>query len=544
MDRCVEEAGRIERRGKVLIREIRRDLRKTMGLSVVFYGLQMFVEGLLVLYSAHILGELADAVFRLDLQFGINYFWQLLACVGATVVIPPLVGVLGETTMFRNALTHERAVLSRFFKKSCESVKKLEEGEIQYRLEDDLIELNQIWVMLHTRYMAAPVLLVCLLYQVLGINLLFTVIAFIVSLGKLIVPVAVAKLMAKYDMESRSYEEQVRTLENELTTKPHIIKLYGLKESMIRKLDGLYQDYLHHVQKPMIRKDVISRNFSSFLDTFSILLILFFGAVLTAQGEIAAGDVAAMMGYLTVFDTLLGYAAYMIRNIPVYKNLLIRTEIFYEEGEEEQGEEIEEIEGIRAERLSISYGEKQIFENLSFQVRMGKTNVVLGKNGSGKSTLFKVLAGIKRDYEGSILIGDRQLRSLKIESWRSKIAYASQDSFLFAGNVLDNVCLGDMGARREDAEKVMEEIGILHLAERKIGGEDNGNLSGGERQKVSIARALMKKAPVLLLDEPDNHLDTDTLDWLRRFIASASCTVLYISHDGELADLADNQIIL
>ena len=89
----------------------------------------------------------------------------------------------------------------------------------------------------------------------------------------------------------------------------------------------------------------------------------------------------------------------------------------------------------------------------------------------------------------------------------------------------------------------MEQVGISHLRGRVINGRQN-DLSGGEKQKISIARALLKGADLLILDEPGNNLDRATLDWLKAFIGSTEMTVLYISHDEALTAAADRCIVL
>ena len=167
----------------------------------------------------------------------------------------------------------------------------------------------------------------------------------------------------------------------------------------------------------------------------------------------------------------------------------------------------------------------------------------MGENGSGKTTLLNILSGALVDYKGSILIDSVELKELNKEWWRTQVAYVTQDPFLFKGTVRENVKLGNLSASIEQIEKVMDKIGILYLADRNIDIEKN-DLSGGERQKISIARALLKDSAILLLDEPSNHLDSYTNKWLIEWLRKSDKIVICTSHDKDLLQISDMQIKL
>ena len=124
-----------------------------------------------------------------------------------------------------------------------------------------------------------------------------------------------------------------------------------------------------------------------------------------------------------------------------------------------------------------------------------------------------------------------------------KKEHVTQDPFLFKGTVRENVKLGNLSDSIEQIEKVMDKIGILYLADRNIDIEKN-DLSGGERQKISIARALLKDSAILLLDEPSNHLDSYTKKWLIEWLRKSDKIVIFTSHDKDLLQISDMQIKL
>lgn len=513
-----------------------------IGISV----LDECLKGLLSVYTASILGSFADAVFRLDLSVGKANLVKLLFCLFVTILVIPALELFDNLIMLKYALWHDRIVLSRFLDKTYRSVIQCEAGNMQQRLEDDPCDMRKYLVWITESAVMAPVTLVFLLYNALSVSPLFTAIVFAVSLVKLIVPLAVRKLEQRYDRQNREYRSSVRTYENEITENPHTVRLYGLKDAFIRRLDTLYQVYYRDVQRKSIRCSQISGSISGFLDTFCTLVILFSGAGMAAAGFITPGAVAAMVGYFGVFGAIIGSVGTVIRKTPILRNIAERMLFFYEEREDVSGEEVDRFDVLSAEGVSFSYGETKILDGLCFQVHSGEKIAVTGPNGSGKSTLIKMICGLLRG--DGLFVNGRDIRALSAESWREQFAYVPQEPLLFTGSVRENIALGRPGAAEGEITRIMEEVGIGYLAERRIGensGSSSGSdLSGGERQKISIARALLKNTPILIFDEPSNHLDAETLRWLTEFIRSSDKTVLYISHEETLTSAADNRIRL
>lgn len=516
--------------------------------AVIFYSTSDIISGILTVYAARILGDFADAVFNLDFSYGISSFWKLLISIGISVVGVPIISMIGELLMFRNALKHDRLVYRRFLDQTYASAMKISEGEIQYRLEQDAIDLRCYWVDLLVKFISIPLTVVYLLYNSIQISPLFTIIVFAISLIKLTVPMAVKKIASKYDKETREYRSSVRALETEITKKPHIVKLYGLSESLIERLDKLYKNYYKTVFCKSSKYNTLADSVLSFLDIFCILLILFVGAIMVSNDIISTGAVAAMAGYFSVFNTIISNFDYIIRKTPIIKNLSDRLKVFYNDTEIKYDSATNCFAGIEAKSLCIEanslcfdYDNNNAFNNLSFTIHNGDKVAVVGENGSGKSTLIKILCGLLKKYKGSIKINGYELNELPIENWRREFAYVEQEPYLFEGSVKENILLGNLSATDESITAIMKELGINQLADRRISTNENV-LSGGEKQRISIARALLKGTDLLILDEPSNNLDENSLSWLNNFISKSSKTIIYITHDKNIVR-ANNYVI-
>ena len=202
---------------------------------------------------------------------------------------------------------------------------------------------------------------------------------------------------------------------------------------------------------------------------------------------------------------------------------------------------------MEATRVSFSYEEEAesplVLDGISLTVGRGEFLAVLGHNGSGKSTLLKVMACLLTNYNGKLLVNGRELREWDTWAYRSHIAYAPQEPYLFQGSVLENIKIGNPSLSDAAAQALIEKMGIGYLAHTPIS-LGNSALSGEEKPKMSIARSIANDRPFLFLDEPGNHLDGDTLDWLCAFLRKSSKTIVFVSHHERLAACADRQIWL
>lgn len=204
--------------------------------------------------------------------------------------------------------------------------------------------------------------------------------------------------------------------------------------------------------------------------------------------------------------------------------------------------------GIQLEDVSFHIGEFAI-EDLSLTVRKGEYFVLTGPNGAGKTLLIRLIAGLLQPTAGVIRIHGRPVTDLP--PWERNIGYAPQDGILFPNRtVRENIRFGleirrlDKSTIRNEVERAASMMDINHLMDRRPQG-----LSGGEQQKVNLARALALKPSVLLLDEPVSAIDEDTRDSLcgklRSIQRETGVTTLHISHNRRETDLvADRAAVL
>lgn len=522
---------------------IYQDCRKAMIPSTIWYLVDEGGTALLMVYMASLLGSFADAVFSFDLTFGMEQIGKILICIGIMVVVIPGIGMIGEIIMFDNCLKHDRIILGRFLDKEYEEAMRIPEGEAQHRLETDPIELRCHWQDIVIKCIITPIVFLYLIVKGIEISLIFTGLVFLISLIKLCVPMMVQKLEARYDRETRAYKDQESCYEREIIAQPHIVKMYGLKDSMINRLNEIYYTYFKEVQVKSIVCQTISKNILGFLDTFCVLSILLIGAIMVGRGSLTPGAVTAMVGYFSVFNLIMSNIDFLIRKVPILRNTVTRMEIIYSDAESLEGKVIEQPVSITAEDLNFNYEEREILKGINFELSMGNKVVIQGINGSGKSTLIKVLCGLVKGYKGSIKVNAMQLNQIAIDAWRKQIGYVPQTPYLFEGTVKENIHMGNLKATEKEVDRIMQHMEITYLSERAIGVSQK-DLSGGEKQKISIARALLKDTPILIFDEPNNNLDKESLLWVKDFIEKTKKTVLFVWHDYSLENKGYKQLKL
>ncbi len=218
--------------------------------------------------------------------------------------------------------------------------------------------------------------------------------------------------------------------------------------------------------------------------------------------------------------------------------------------EPEQGtEEIKENSDIHMQDISFSYDEKkEILNNVNIELRQGSFVSLVGESGSGKSTIAGLLTGKNKNYTGNITIGDLALGNVREDSLMKNIVLVRHNSYLFKGTVRDNLQMGNPNANDAEMLDALKQVNLYDFVMSQSGLDTQilakgANLSGGQCQRLAIARSLLKNAAVYIFDEATSNIDMESEEIIMRVIHSLSKTktVLLISH--RLANVTDSDTI-
>ena len=375
-------------------------------------------------------------------------------------------------------------------------------------------------------------------------NRLLFAIALIVVLLYGVVVLAFNKWVKKTNEKIMEDNAQVNSYLVETLNGIETVKSFHAEDKMQSKTDKLFVKLLRSVFKGGIVANA-QQTITEAISTIGGTVILWVGVVSVLNGDMTLGS-------LITFNALLAYFLDPIKNLinlqPTMQTAIVAAERLGEILDlelEEQSQEREKIKPIslnlpiKIENLDFRYGtRKLVLEDISLTINAGEKIALVGESGSGKTTLSKLLLNFYPWEKGEIFIGDYNLKDIDLTTLRSKVAYISQDIFLFSGSIRENLELGNEDATLEEIieachqSKADEFINKLPLRYDTILEENGANLSGGQKQRLAIARALLKKPDILIMDEATSNLDSITEKAIQKTIDNLSdnITTLIIAH--------------
>ena len=211
----------------------------------------------------------------------------------------------------------------------------------------------------------------------------------------------------------------------------------------------------------------------------------------------------------------------------------------------EKAEKLPADHSIELKHVRFAYHDKEVLHGVSLRIEPGTVNALVGPSGSGKTTIARLIASLWDVRDGEIDLGGVDIRTLPLAECTKRIAYVSQDNYLFDLSVMDNIRMGRKGASDEEVIDAAKKCGChefimsLENGYQTVCGASGGHLSGGERQRISIARAMLKNAPIVILDEATSYTDPENEAVIQSALAHLvrGKTLLVIAH--RLSTIAD-----
>lgn len=327
-----------------------------------------------------------------------------------------------------------------------------------------------------------------------------------------------------------------------------LIKVSNLTEMFKLELNHLNQKSEEVRYKLGIKESVLTSVLAIFsLMAFYVPFII--GAIFVYFGKVGIGALIAVINLSGSIINPVQQIGINLANLKAGRGILETMLDFineesapvcqHESTEKHEHEELKEApdfhESLSLERVEFGYGERIILSNFSATIKKGSKTLILGASGSGKTTLLNLIAGLYTNYQGSILIDGREIRDLSRSFLSSCMAIVPQESFIFNRSLEENIVLSE-SLDTTRFEKVCREARLDDLIQKlpegnkTILGEGAQNLSGGEKQRIGIARAFYQNAPIILADEPTSSLDEENASMIFDILLKSDATVICVTH--------------
>lgn len=364
------------------------------------------------------------------------------------------------------------------------------------------------------------------------------------SLAFSLLPFFISKFVTKklqaLQMEvSKSNEEKFGGIK-EIVFGSHPIKQSGNEETFINRYLRVLGKNLSTIKESNIKMNVFNQSMRG-LGLLSQLVILSLGALLILKGTVSTGDLIMSMFFITSVSDAVGNAIETYNNIKSTKGVGDKFLNMLKNNEElPKGRALaldagKVKDGVSVKNFSFAFGDRDIFKNFSYELADGGTYAVIGESGSGKSTFARLLTKELDGYKGEVTVYGQDLNDISEKSLFESVAVVPQEAMIFKDSLFNNITMYDSSIKEESEEykEIIKKLNLEGLAKKeKEGTLDVLQASGGEKERISIARAMIRKPKILILDEPTTGLDPDNAREVKKIITNLDGVLrLVITHD-------------
>ena len=532
-----------------------REFKKDALLTPFFVVLEVVMEVIIPLIMALLIDKGIDGQ---DMAAIWKYGIILVLCAMLALVFGAAAGTFAAraSTGFARNLRHDMYYNVQNF--SFSNIDKFSTGSIVTRLTTDVTNVQNAFQMCTRIAVRCPVMLVFALFMAMRINsrmaLVFLAVLPILAIGMGILMKVVGPVFERvfkiYDRMNTVVQENVRGI--------RVVKTYVREDHETEKFEGvsgmLYRTF-SKAQKTMAGVMPLMQ----FCMYACMLLISWFGARLIVGGSMTTGELTSMFSYAMQILMSLMMVAMVFVMITMAKASAERVaEILDEQSDlHNPANPIHEVKdgAIEFDDVSFSYKgdeRKLALKNVNLHIKAGQTVGILGGTGSAKSTLVQLIPRLYDTTHGTVKVGGVDVRDYDIEALRDQVAMVLQKNVLFSGTIKENLRWGDENASDEELERVcrlaqadefIQQMPDKYDTHIEQGGS---NVSGGQKQRLCIARALLKKPKILILDDSTSAVDTKTDALIRKAFAEEipDTTKIIIAQRVSSVQDADQIVIL
>lgn len=541
----------------VLKRVLAENARDYVGLYVAAIGCLLAVAGATA-FIPWVMPPLIDGVFyeeRFDLIPWICGAVILVFLIrgAATYGQAVILATIGNNLVAR----YQRRIFDHLMRLGLDFYTEQRSGRLAAQINENVLGVRDMLGMTLKSVVGDAVLLLALVGAMIVLDPKLSAIALLIGPPLIFAVNRIMRRLRKVARQAVEVNARLVGAMQETTQGIAVVKAFTMEEQLARRMDGLVAEAENRANK-IARVSERVTPISEALAGFAIAGVIAYSAYQASASGTPPGSV---FGFITALLLAYDPARRLARVQVNLERSLVNARMIYElldiEPRQRDGADARPLDVSRAEvrfdSVSFSYADDlPVLRAVSFVAEAGKTTALVGGSGAGKSTIVALLQRFYDLAEGAILIDGQDIAHVTKASLRANIAYVSQHPYLFEGSVRDNIRYGRPDAT--DAE-IEEAARLAHADEFIAGmaqgydtpvGENGVTLSGGQRQRLSIARAIVRNAPILLLDEATSALDTESEARVQAALETImqDRTTIVIAHRLSTVVKADHIVVL
>ncbi len=407
-------------------------------------------------------------------------------------------------------------------------------GEIQSRVVNDIETVNQTLSQSLTQIITSITMIIGILIMMIRINLLMTITALIVlPLSMLVIRLIIGKTQRHFKAQQK-YLGEVNSHVEEMYTGHTIVKAFNREEASEEVFDKYNEKLYESAWKSQFLSGLMMP-LTNFIGNLAYVAVCILGGHLALNGSITIGNIQAFIQYVRSFNQPVSQVANVAN---LLQSTAAAAERVFELLDEEEEVSDQKADGTPAlsrenlrgsvgfEHVGFGYEEELIIKDFNFQVQPGQRVAIVGPTGAGKTTIVKLLLRFYELNQGRITVDGKDIRDYSRKELRSMFGMVLQDTWLFNGTVRDNIRYGKMDATDEEVVEAAKAAHIHHFIMTQPKGydmeinEEADNISQGQKQLLTIARAILADTPIMILDEATSSVDTRTEALIQQAMAN------------------------
>ena len=393
-------------------------------------------------------------------------------------------------------------------------------GETLSLVTNDVDTLSQSLDQSATQLITSIITIIGILVMMLSIDPLMTLIALAVIPISLIFVGTIVKFSQKHFKNQQDYLADINGSVEEMYGGHNIITAFNAKEKLMEKFDKQNELLCEASWKSQFLSGLM-HPIMAFIGNLGYVVISIIGGYFTIKGRIKIGDIQSFISYNKNFTHPITQMAQILNMIQSMVAASERIFEFLEECEEDNSYKerinVDDIKGsVEFKHVKFGYDENIIINDFNAKIKPGQKIAIVGPTGAGKTTIVKLLMKFYNLNNGEILIDGKNINELNKKDFRKAFGMVLQDTWVFSGTVMDNIRYGKLNATDEEVKEAAKTAYIDHFIKTLPDGynmelnEDTNNISGGQKQLLTIARAILANPKILILDEATSSVDTRT----------------------------------